>query len=296
MIVGKVQRLDARHGAVEFLDVGTGLPILYFHGTGAAADAALLLEKTLLQSGCRLVIPNRPGYYGTTVGVVGCTKYCADLAADVLDHLAIERVAAIGTSGGGMPAAAFASRHPERTAALILQCGQSHQWDRGRWLPHGLGRALFLFRNPLFRPLLRWQNAQYAKKGFQNPISLLRRMSGSRFRELCDHVDVVQQISELSNMTLRCAAEPAGIQNDWAIMVGRNGVAKDTIECPTLIIHDQADPLVPFAHAERSQSCIPRARLLDIHAGGHLIWFGKESAMAHDQRMTFLRESLANGK
>jgi pimeloyl-ACP methyl ester carboxylesterase len=159
-------------------------------------------------------------------------------------------------------------------------------------LPKGLAPALFLFRHPTFMPLLRWQNWRHAKTSNQHPIKCLRQMSGSRFPEIRDNLDAVQQITELTSMTLMCAATPAGIQNDWAIMVGANGVDHNTIACPTLIVHDPADPLVPFAHAEWSKSCIPQSRLLTIHAGGHLIWFGKDSSDMHTQRVQFIRDSL----
>jgi hypothetical protein len=60
-----------------------------------------------------------------------------------------------------------------------------------------------------------------------------------------------------------------------------------------LIIHDRVDPLVPFDHAQWSASCIKHARLLDIHAGGHLIWFGKDFEFMHNQRVSFIHQSLA---
>jgi len=293
MLVPNQQRIETPHGDVEYLDVGTGTPTLYFHGTGAGNDAALLLEQSLLKSGCRLVVPNRPGYHGTTLGRRGSAKFCADLAAELLTHLAISRAVVIGTSGGGMPAACFAQCYPDRTAALILQCAQSHKWNDGKWLPQGLGPALFLFRHRIFTPFLRWQNTRHAKASHRQPITCLRRMSGSRFLEIRDDLNAVQQISELAEMTLLCAAAPAGIQNDWAIMVGDNGVAHETIGCPTLIIHDRADPLVPFLHAEWSQSCIRKSRLLAIQAGGHLIWFGKESTFMQAKRVAFIRETFA---
>jgi pimeloyl-ACP methyl ester carboxylesterase len=142
--------LETSHGQVEFCDVGQGLPVLYFHGTGAGNDAAVLLEQELLAAGCRLVIPHRPGYYGTPLGDAGSTDYCADLSSALLDRLQLGRVAVVGTSGGGMPAAAFARRYPQRTAALVMQCARSHRWDDGRWLPQGLQRTLFLFPPPSF--------------------------------------------------------------------------------------------------------------------------------------------------
>jgi 2-hydroxy-6-oxonona-2,4-dienedioate hydrolase len=283
------QRVETPLGNVQYIDAGEGTPTLYFHGTGAGNDAALLLEQALLESGCRLIIPNRPGYYGTTLGRQGSAEFCADLAVKLLDHLAIKRAVVIGTSGGGMPAACFARRHPDRTAALILQCAQSHPWNNGKWLPEGMGRALFLFCHPIFVPALRWQNSRHAKAGHRQPIAFLKQMSGSRFPEICNDVSVVQKITELAHLTLDCAAMPVGIQNDWAILVGDNGVTRNTIACPTLIIHDPTDPLVPFAHAEWSGSCVQGSRLLAIHAGGHLIWFGRDCIRMHAERMAFIR-------
>jgi 2-hydroxy-6-oxonona-2,4-dienedioate hydrolase len=292
MIAAAQRYLKTPYGNVEYVDVGTGVPTLYFHGTGAGNDAALLLEQSLLKSNCRLIIPNRPGYYATTLGRPGSAKFCADLAAGLLAHLMITRAVVIGTSGGGMPAACFAKCYPHLTAALILQCAQSHQWNEGKWMPEGLGSALFLFRHRIFTPLLRWQNTRQAKASQRQPITCLRHMSGGRFPEILDDLNAAQQIAELASMTLNCSAAPAGIQNDWAIMVGDNGVTQDSIRCPTLIIHDRADPMVPFRHAEWSQSCIPKSHLLGIHAGGHLIWFGKDFEFMNAERVTFIRKSF----
>lgn len=48
-----------------------------------------------------------------------------------------------------------------------------------------------------------------------------------------------------------------------------------------------------FVVSNVGRTCIPHGRLLEVHAGGHLIWFGKDSAAMHDQRMVFMRQSLA---
>ena len=293
MVTAASQRLETANGNIDFLDVGSGIPTLYFHGTGAGNDGALLLEQSLIDSNCRLIIPNRPGYYGTTLGPAGSADFCATLAAELLDHLSVKRVAVIGTSGGGMPAASFARCYPDRTAALILQCAQSHRWSSSEWLPKGLGPALYLFHQRIFSPLLRWQNSRHAKRSYRNPLSCMQAMSGQRFPELRHDPRVLPLIADLTNMTVQCAARPAGIQNDWAILIGDNGISTDTIGCPTLIIHDEADPLVPFAHAVWSQSCIADARLLRVHAGGHLIWFGEDSTAMHNARMDFIRYAVA---
>lgn len=285
--------LDTVIGNVEYCDVGTGRPVLYFHGTGTGNDAAVLLERSLLNSGYRLIVPNRPGYFRTALGQHGSADFCVDLVARLLDYLEVDHAAVIGTSGGGMPAARFARRYPSRTAALILQCAQAHRWDDGIWLPNRLNRFLFLFQSRVFTPLLRWQNRRHWNAAQRRPISCVENMSGIRFPELRGDSALLEEITVMAAMGLRCAAQPAGVQNDWAIMVGDNGIAPDTIASPTLIIHDRHDPLVPFVHAEWSHQCIPQSQLLDIHAGGHLIWYGRDAQQMHNTRVAFINASLA---
>jgi pimeloyl-ACP methyl ester carboxylesterase len=286
------QQLETVIGNVEYCDVGAGRPILYFHGTGVGNDAVILLERSLLDSGYRLIVPNRPGYFGTTLGRRGSADFCGDLAAHLLDHLSVDRAAVIGTSGGGMPAASFARRYQSRTAALVLQSAQSHQWDDGIWLPKGLGRLLFLFRYRVFAPLLRWQNRRHWKASYGRPKSCVKKMSGKRFPELLDNAAMLEELRSTAKMGLECASRPAGVENDWAIMVGANSISPDSITAPTLIIHDHLDPVVPFVHAEWSHECIAGSQLLDIHAGGHLIWYGKEAGAMHKARIAFIEESF----
>jgi pimeloyl-ACP methyl ester carboxylesterase len=220
-------------------------------------------------------------------------SYCAKLAVELLDHLNLDRVAVVGTSGGGMPAAAFARLYPDRTAALVLQCAQAHRWDHGQWLPKGMGRSLFLFRHPVYRRFLRWYNCFHAWSMARRPASCLRGMSGSRLPYLEGDATVMQSISKLAQMAAACAAQPRGIENDWAILVGDNGIRSGSISCPTLIVHDREDPLVPFAHAEWSCASIAHSELLDVCAGGHLIWFGPDASTMNRRRMEFLEAHSA---
>ena len=277
-------------GQVEFCDVGSGHPVLYFHGTGAGNKAAVLLEQRLIASGCRLIVPNRPGYFGTPLCTRGSADHCAQLAAELLDHLQLQRIAVIGTSGGGMPAAAFARRYATRTTALLLQCAQSHRWDDARWLPRGIGGGLFLFQHRCCLPLLRWYNRLHAWSLRRNPMACLRGMAGSAAGQLAIDMEVMRVMGDLCEMTAACAARPLGIENDWSILAGDNGIGAGSISCPTLIIHDREDPLVPFAHAEWSQAAIPHSEVLEVRGSGHLIWYGPNGRRMHERRMEFIKE------
>ena len=141
--------------------------------------------------------------------------------------------------------------------------------------------------------LLKWQTLRQAKAAFKNPRRCLRNMSGDRYEEIATDRDAVAQVSQLTIMSLRCARRPSGIENDWEMLVADNGIKENSIRCPTLIIHDRADPLVPFSHAEWSHKAIADSRLLEVHAGGHLIWFGLDYARLHEERVDFVRRAHA---
>ena len=288
------QYFQSATGIIEFCDVGSGIPILYFHGTGAGNDAAVLLEQELIEAGCRLIVPNRPGYFRTSAGPRGSMDYVIELAAELLDHLKLERVAIIGTSGGGMPAAAFAHRYPQRAVALVLQCAQAHSWDRREWLPNAIRFTLPMFRHPASYRFLRWCNRVQTRRAVRHPETCLRQMSGSRFPLLREDARAEQRIAKLVKMSFECASQPRGLENDWTILVGEHTISPGTIDCPTLIIHDREDPLVPFRHAQWSHKSIPGSELLEVCAGGHLIWFGPDSREMNRKRVEFLRGSFSS--
>ncbi len=112
-------------GPVEFAEAGQGPAIVYFHGTSGGCDVVFPMEQELLDAGFRLIVPNRPGNFGTTLGRRTSGADCARLAVAVLDSLGVAEVSVIGTSGGGPAALSFAALFPERTTALVLQCADS---------------------------------------------------------------------------------------------------------------------------------------------------------------------------
>ena len=123
----------------------------------------------------------------------------------------------------------------------------------------------------------------------RHPLLCLRTMSGSRLPSLIVDETLTRTMMSLTEMTQACADQAGGIENDWATLIGDNGVRPESIYCPTLIVHDRQDPLVPFIHAEWSHAAIAGSQLLDVSAGGHLIWFGQDSANMKHTRDEFFR-------
>jgi pimeloyl-ACP methyl ester carboxylesterase len=85
-----------------------------------------------------------------------------------------------------------------------------------------------------------------------------------------------------------CAKQPAGVENDYALLFGEPWLQPGSVHCPTLILHDLADPVARLPHVEWAMNCIPHAELCDLHAGGHLIWFGHDAARMQRRRAAFI--------
>ncbi len=291
---GEIERRQAQtsRGPVEYADVGQGIPILYFHGNDVGYDAAVMMEKSLVDDGFRLIVPNRPGYYGTPITCGRSPSDCADLAAELLDRLGVERVVVIGTSAGGSAALRFAARHSQKTIALVLQCALAHPFDSARWMPRGLGLMLPMFRHlSIFLPVLRFGHRRQARKLARGGFAA-QCMSKQRYAELSESAALKSLESLLARSILRCSERPDGFENDWANWTGEPWLTPGAVNCPTLILHDRADTVVPIAHAEWAQHCIPNAEFRELHAGGHLIWIGRDQEKMRSERTAFIRRQF----
>jgi pimeloyl-ACP methyl ester carboxylesterase len=283
------RQVQTSKGPVEYADVGQGIPVLYFHGNDVGNDAAVLLEGSLLDDGCRLIAPNRPGYYGTPLQCGRSFDDCADLAAELLEQLDVGRVVVIGTSGGGPPASRFAARHPQRCVALVLQCALSHPFNAGRWMPRGAGWLWPVFRYLwLFRPVIRFGHRQQTRKRMGGQFAA-DCMTKERFAELRDSPALQSLEGLMAASAVRCSQCPAGIENDWACWAGEPWLTPGSVGCPALILHDRADAAVPIAHVEWAMHCIPGAQFCELHAGGHLIWVGRDAEKMRQERAAFIR-------
>jgi pimeloyl-ACP methyl ester carboxylesterase len=284
---------ETARGSFEYIDAGSGAPVLYFHGTGAGNDLALIMEQSLLDQGFRLVIPNRPGYFNTSIACGRTTADTVRLADHLLDFLRISRVGVIGTSGGGPAAIAFASTFADRTSALVLQCAQSHRWTSPEWLPDGKSWILPFLRMHSTKRVIQLANHLQTRCLPWMAKSYLKALTGRRYAELKNDPVTHQLCSAMIEFEVECILRPAGIDNDLDILLNEPIAESADVRCPSLIIHDRFDPVVPIAHAHWAQRHIPQAEICEVEAGGHLIWVGRDDAMMFERRQDFLRNNVA---
>lgn len=280
--------VETRCGPVEYSDAGRGDPILYFHGTGVTSDVMVSVESPLIDDGFRLIAPNRPGYGRTPLSPHRTAAGCAAVAAALLDSLGIASAAVMGSSGGAAFAASFAATYPLRTLSLVLLCPQVHRWNHKRWLPRNSQWTLPLLKRRPLRAVLLWLYRVLLHR--MTAAKFLQTEAGDRYVEVAD--DPASQV--LCEKTLAAMAQGTsclGFENDFAVFTSEDIIGPDSlVQRPTLIVHDETDPMAPADHVAWFAASCPRCETVSVHAAGHLIWVGPGAGVMHRTRVRFLKE------
>lgn len=121
--VGDLRIFNAAGGrTVACLDYGPpgGRPVLLMHGMSTGRMAPPPLLAALASKGCRVIVPQRPGYGLTTVAA---NDHLAEAVADmalILDRLGCRDTAVLARDTGSAVALVFASRYPARIGSGLL--------------------------------------------------------------------------------------------------------------------------------------------------------------------------------
>ncbi|HEY2254793.1 MAG TPA: alpha/beta hydrolase [Variovorax sp.] len=179
-----------------------------------------------------------------------------DMAADalgVLDALGIERAHVIGASMGGMIAQRLAATEPKRTASLVSIMSSSGAPD----LP-GPRRDVTaaLIRRPADR-----SEATLVAYG----LGFARLIASPAYPQ--DD----QAVSDRLLRAMRRAYNPAGVVRQMLAIGADRDRARmlSRISAPTLVLHGEADPLVPIACGQDTARRIAGARFVAIPGMGH---------------------------
>lgn len=191
-----------------------------------------------------LHLPQRPPYT------------LADMADDtlgLLDALHLERVHLVGASMGGMIAQHLAARHPARVASLALIMTTSGARD----LPQP-GWAL--------RGLLLQRPDGHDTEAIVAHLERLWRAIGSP-----GYPPEPEALRERLRASVARAWRPAGTARQLAAVVadGDRRALLPLIQAPTVVIHGEADPLVPVAAGRELAQLIAGARADVIPGMGH---------------------------
>lgn len=280
-----------RLGVVEHIDVGDGPAFMALHGGMGGYDQSLLLAEALLGDavGRRVIALSRPGYLGTPLeaGLSLCFHAStrsgksasfradasaaaeADLFAALLDRLGIDRAVVAAVSAGGPSAIAFAARHPDRCAGLILVSAASGRFEVPVYVIRRLRQFEMLCCVPGFARLIGAMMGRRPERAAARSIrdpELLRRTLG--------HPEAGPLLLALQRSVFqRLAARLPGTLADTMGFADLPPLPFDRISAPTLVVHGDGDSVVPFSHGERSAREIGGAELFAVAGGEHVSLF-----------------------
>ena len=221
---------------------GSGKPMVLLHGF--PLDHHLWDEVVpLLEDQFDLVLPDLRGFGGSSTvdSFYSMEDYASDVAA-LLDHLNIQKAAIVGHSMGGYVALAFARLYPERVRGLGLVSSQ-------------------VLADPPERKEGRYKSAaEVADKGIASVVETMapKFTSNPRLQEYARNSMEKQPpgayIGALKAMAERVDSTPL----------------LASIDFPVVIVHGNADNLVPIDRAREVKSAVPDARLVEVSGAGHM--------------------------
>jgi len=190
-----------------------------------------------------------------------------DLAEDavaVLDHLEIDRVHVIGLSLGGMVAQELAIRHPDRVASLVLMSTSPGVTDES--LP-SLSTRYVLRSASAALPLLRYRIA----RGEANLVAaVVAKMLTAGLRPSVDEVRDLGRHVIYDHRKRRGINLAAAYHHQVAAAAAPpRSEELAQLRAPTLVVHGEADPILPIEHGRRLASTIPGARGIWLEGVGH---------------------------
>ncbi|MEN3953176.1 alpha/beta hydrolase [Iodidimonas sp. SYSU 1G8] len=180
----------------------------------------------------------------------------ADMAADaagVLDELGVGKAHVVGASMGGMIAQLVAARYPGRVRSLTSIMSTS-----GRpGLPPGAPEATAALMS---RP------AGFDRQSVVDHGVKLAKVIGSPGYPVPDEI-----VRSFTEKLYDRSFYPLGMLRQYAAIMasGSRETVLPGIAAPALVIHGDADPLLPLAHGEDTARLIPGARLEVIEGMGH---------------------------
>jgi len=202
------------------------------------------------------------------VGTISFETFVADLGT-VIDAAGLEKFALFGLSQGCAQAIAYTAGHPDRVSHLILFGGYArgaYRRDNVEAEKQKIDLACTLIRSG-------WGSQDESHRQF-----FTSQFIPEADRDLQHELNETQRVAATPDMATRflLASAEADVSADL-----------DRIKCPTLVLHSTRDQRVPFAMGQELAARIPRAKLVPLDTGNHLI-------MANEPARRVMAEAIAD--
>lgn len=238
---------------LEYYDEGSGPPLLMIMGFGGQALSWGEPIMTELRGSFRTVrLSNRGTGDSDRPTEQFTVRDMADDAIALLDTLGIERAHVFGVSMGGMIAQELVLAHPERVEGLVLGCTAA-------------GGPTLVLADPEVREMMT------PVPGLAREDQVRKMWPALTTQEMIDKRDFLERMLQVS------LAKPTPVDTilkQAVAIAGYNTYDRlPTIDKPTLVIHGDADRLIPIGNGRIVQARIPGSRLEIIPGAAHMFFW-----------------------
>ena len=256
---------------VGFIDYGppSGTPVLWCHGGPGSRLEPQALAPAAARAGFRVIGIDRPGY-GRSTPLPG--RSIADWVHDglaVADALHIVHLIAVGASTGGAYALALAAIAPERIRAVIACCALTDmRWREGKALMTAPATAALWSAKNRDAAIVRATDIM----GADGAKMLAQTDDGAPMppADLALMQDPTFMAGMTSALPEMFAFSVQGYVDDrLADGVGWGSFDVQNVRCPVVVLHGEADNIVPVAHARHTAAIVPGAKLTVVPELGH---------------------------
>ncbi len=258
-------------GDIEYVDRGDGQPVLFVHGSPGGYDQGELMTGFLTDAGFRTISLSRPGYLATPLtDDVATPDQQADLAAALMDSLAVDRFAVMCWSGGGPLAYRLAAKHPDQVTALVACAAVSKAYTFER--PAEAGMLMSRFG--------KWALGEMARHAPDSVLKMMTTEEGDLTKEqaktLIEHLqhEPAKEAFVLGLVdTVAGKERKPGLHNDEQQFPLIGDLGLTDVHAPVLLVHAVTDSDVPFEQSENALAALPNAGIIRVEPGTHLsVW------------------------
>ena len=237
---------------MNVVDLGSGPPIVVIPGIQGRWEWMKPGIEALAAT-CRVItfsLADEPTCRASFDEATGFACY-VEQVREALDAAGLERATICGISYGGLIAAAFAARHPERTSGLVLVSALPPSWRPD-------ARVRFYLRAPrMLMPVF-----MVASLRMYREIAAARPGLVPGLREAARH----------GTNVLRHMFSPARMARRVHLLSGAGPFDLSGIRVPTLVLtgDPELDRVVPVRATREYLTLIPHARAERVERTGHL--------------------------
>jgi len=264
-------------------DHGSGQPVVLIHGYPLSGASWEKQVPALLKAGYRVITYDRRGFGKSSQPTTG---YNYDTFADdlhkVITHLKLRNFVLVGFSMGGGEVARYIGRHGSKDVAkAVIMSGVPPYLLKTADNPEGVDAAVFAGIEKAVASDRYAFFTQFYKDFYNTDVYLGKRVSKEVVRASWN-------TAAIASPTASLACVPTW-HEDF-----RKDVAK--IDVPTLVLHGDADRIVPFSSAgQRTAKLVAGAELVVIKDGPHNVaWTHADEV--NSALLTFLAKPAAKGQ